>query len=107
MDSAFWEASSADTASELSRCTVAWASSVMSITPLLWRWDNDGVWDRDEAFTVFLLLSIMLLCMVSDIRGVCCRGDWVICVTATNSSSSFVIILPVSLTTPFLLSSVV
>lgn len=49
MDSAPWEASSADTASELSRCTVAWASSVMSITLLLWRWDSDGVWEREDA----------------------------------------------------------
>lgn len=133
VDSAFWEASRADTASELSRCTVAWASSVMSITLLPWRWDNEGVWDRDEAakeehkntqhidtphivcidvlqwtvpFTVFLLPSNMLAWMVSGISGICCRGDWVICVTATNSSSSFVIILPVSMTTPFLLSSV-
>lgn len=36
VDSAFWDARSADTASELSWCTVAWASSVISIT--------DGVW---------------------------------------------------------------
>lgn len=48
---------------------------------------------------------MMLPWTVSEIRGVCCRGDWVICVTATNSSSSFVIILPISLTAPFLLSS--
>lgn len=51
VDSAFWDASSADTASELSWCTVAWASSVMSITPPLWRWDNDGVWHRDGTKT--------------------------------------------------------
>lgn len=48
VDSAFCDARSADTASELSLCTVAWASSVMSITLPLWRWDSDGVWDRDE-----------------------------------------------------------
>lgn len=48
VDSAFWEASSADTASELSWCTVAWASSVMSITLPPWRCDSNGVWDGDD-----------------------------------------------------------
>lgn len=44
MVSTLWEASSADTASELSWCTVACASSVMSMTPLLWSCDSDCVW---------------------------------------------------------------
>lgn len=48
VDSAFCDARSADTASELSLCTVAWASSVTSITLPLWGWVSDGVWDRDE-----------------------------------------------------------
>lgn len=43
MDSAFWDARRADTASELSWWTVAWASSVISITPppML---DSEDVW---------------------------------------------------------------